>query len=69
MLRNVGKLSAVGAAGTKACAGWEMFTDNAQCRVAGDGGPRPAGARSRDAVRPSKDTGFYKSAMGSLGPL
>lgn len=57
MSRTVGKLSAVGAAGTKACAGWETFTDNAECR----------GARSRGAVRPGKDIGFYKSVMGSLG--
>lgn len=67
MSRTVGKLSAVGAAGTKACAGWEMFTDNAECRVAGDGVAEAVGARSRGAVRPGKDIGFYKSVMGSLG--
>lgn len=61
MSRTVGKLSAVGAAGTRPVldgkclrtmqsAGWQEM----------GGGRRPAGARSRGAIRPGKDTGFYE---------
>lgn len=67
MSRTVGKLSAVGAAGTKACAGWEMFTDNAECRVAGDGVAEASRTQVTCCRQAQQGTGFCKSVMGSLG--